>query len=76
MRVSASKSKDIYIRRYSKIQDIFAQMGGLIKGLILVVNFAYLPFARNEFLVLEDARIALLFSDNNLLPTNKLNAFL
>ena len=43
------KIKTTYIRKYDKIQNILANMGGLIKALMLVANFLILPLINLKF---------------------------
>jgi hypothetical protein len=41
-----SNKKDIYFRKYIKIQDVLAQVGGLIKAIIIVVQILYSNFSQ------------------------------
>jgi hypothetical protein len=38
-----SNNRDIYTRKYVKVQEILASMGGLIKGIMLIVQILFIP---------------------------------
>jgi hypothetical protein len=46
---STSNNRDIYTRKYAKIQDILANMGGLIKGLMLCVQLVFMLFNKTNY---------------------------
>jgi len=43
------KVKTIYWRSYSKVQDVLANMGGIIKIFMVLANFFVLPFIKLKF---------------------------
>ena len=43
------KVKNIYTRKYSKLQEVLANMGGIIKALTLLGQFFFLPFIKLRF---------------------------
>jgi hypothetical protein len=47
--IRLSNFKDNYLRRYVKIQDVLAQIGGLVKGIILFVNIIIFAFVKTEY---------------------------
>jgi hypothetical protein len=44
-----STIKDIYNRKYTKIQDVVAQVGGLIKGVVLIISLFYNLYAETDY---------------------------
>jgi hypothetical protein len=44
-----SNNRDIYYRKYVKLQDILANMGGLIKGIMVCVQAFFLLFQRTYY---------------------------
>jgi hypothetical protein len=44
-----SNNRDIYTRKYVKVQEILANMGGLIKGIILAVQILFFLFQRANY---------------------------
>lgn len=41
-----SNQKDVYNRQYTKIQDVIAKVGGLVKALLLLVQMMYSNFSK------------------------------
>jgi hypothetical protein len=44
-----SNMKDIYTRKYTKLQDVIAQVGGLVKGLFVIVKILYFNFSQVDY---------------------------
>jgi hypothetical protein len=44
-----SNMKNIYTRKYVKLQDVTAQVGGLVKGLFLIVKIIYINFSHIDY---------------------------
>lgn len=44
-----SNFKDKHLRRYIKVQEVVAQIGGLIKGIILFITIIYSAYAKTEY---------------------------
>jgi len=44
-----SNQKDVYNRKYSKIQDVIAQVGGLVKAILIITNLLYFNFSNVSY---------------------------
>jgi hypothetical protein len=44
-----SNNRDIYTRKYVKVQDILANMGGLIKGIMIAIQILFFLFQRTNY---------------------------
>lgn len=52
--IRMSNNRDIYTRSYVKLQDVIAQMGGLVKGVILILTvilYTYTELSYSEFII-------------------------
>jgi hypothetical protein len=47
--IRLSNFKDKHLRRYVKIQEVVAQIGGLIKGIILFIHILFSAYAKTEY---------------------------
>jgi hypothetical protein len=47
--IRLSDFKDKHLRRYVKIQEVVAQIGGLIKGIILFIQILFSAYAQTEY---------------------------
>jgi hypothetical protein len=49
--IRSSNIRDIYYRKYIKLQDILANMGGLIKGIMVCVQMFFLLFQHTNYYI-------------------------